>query len=298
MATIHKFPSDLDSGAGSGKGSPMIRFTAKRIQTGASLTNMELGASLGSIWLPIPPEGISTTHPQNWGEQDQNLGQATIGKLIADYQNASKTGEGLKPGETGPPGRNYPMAGGISGFASRVADATNAGIARAMGEGGEMDKVLKGYTLNKMGVVNFDQRVAEQSIVSYTGPSYREHSFSFQLRPQSGTESVEIDRIEKFFLLNSSPRLLGSNSILRLYELPAVWEVSFHVGSDVHKGITGLSASALTGFDVKYGGEKYNVFSTSYPVQTDITLQFKELKLMDRDIYTDMYNKLTPIDAR
>ena len=233
MATTHKFPNDLDDAE-----APMIRFTAKRILTGSNLTDMVLGPSLGSIWLPMPPEGFSTMHPQNWGEQDQNLGQATIGKFIADYQNASKTGEGLKPGETGPPGRNYPMAGGISGFASRVADATNAGIARAMGEGGEMDKVLKGYTLNKMGVVNFDQRVAEQSIVSYTGPSYREHSFSFQLRPASPREANDIELIQNMFLMNSSPRLLAGNSILRLYELPAVWEISFHVGAKVHKGIT------------------------------------------------------------
>lgn len=281
MATIHKFPNDLDDAE-----APMIRFTAKRIQTGSSLTKIVLGASLGSVWLPIPPEGISTMHPQNWGEQDQNLGQATIGKFIADYQNAVADTSGRTPHVDRKP------VTGISGFASRIADATNAGIARAMGEGGEMDQVLKGYALNKLGVVNFDQRVAEQSIVSYTGPSYREHSFNFQLRPTSPREANDIELIQNMFLMNSSPRLLGANSILRLYELPAVWEISFHVGAKVHKGITGLTASALTGFDVKYGGEKYNVFhgTFGYPVQTDMTLQFKELKLMDRNIYEEMYN--------
>ena len=263
---VHTFPTDLGD-----KDAPMIRFDARRMLTGSSVTDIKLGGSEGAVWLPIPAEGVSTTHPQNWGEKTQNIGQAAIGKFISDIKAGKSTGA---PGDR--------PAGGTA------MDATSSGLMQAGGAEGEMKGLLEGYTLNKLGVVNFDQRVAEQAVVSYTGPSFRQHSFAFSLRPIDHKESIIIDQIVKFFLMQSSPEMIGNNALLRLYKLPAVFEISFHIGSKVHPGITGLSASALTTFDVKHGGEKYNVFKTGYPVQTDISLSFKELKLMDRSTYAAM----------
>ena len=124
---VHTFPSNY-KGA---QDAPMIRFDAKRIKTGSSITNITLGSSQGSVWLPIPPEGVATTHPQNWGEKDQNIGQAAIGKFISDIK-AGNTVTGGRPGHAG------------------AMDETSAGIMDAGGAEGEMQKLLEGYALNKL----------------------------------------------------------------------------------------------------------------------------------------------------
>ena len=138
---------------------------------------------------------------------------------------------------------------------------------------------------SKFGVELFTHKSAQQSLVSYSGPQYRDHAFAFQLRPKNAVDSWVIDQIINTFLLTSSPNLVGANEIMRLYEVPAVWEIDFIPNN----GLFSLAAAALTSLDVKYGGEKFATFEgTGTPTQVDISLAFKELRILTESDYKKM----------
>ena len=53
-----------------------------------------------------------------------------------------------------------------------------------------------------------------------------------------------------------------------------------------HTHIGKIGHCALTNIGVTYGGDKFSTFdnATHAPVQTDITLQFKEMELLNRQM--------------
>jgi len=248
MASLN-FPRDYTGGDSD---QPLIRFTSRKMTSGTNILALELGPALDSIYLPIPPEGVSTSYKQGWDEQELNALQAGMSSFLSKVRGAS--------------GPVIPVDDFSSG-------GTPSGTETTGGVGA--DEVMAGFgasVLNKLGVAAFTHKSAQQSVVSYSGPQYRDHTFAFQLRPKNSQDSWMIDQIVNTFLLTSSPNLVGKNEIMRLYEVPAVWEIDFLP----NKGLFSLAAAALTSLDVKYGGEKFATFKDGgRPTQVDISLAFK-----------------------
>ena len=105
-----------------------------------------------------------------------------------------------------------------------------------------------------------------------------------------------IDALVNFFRFYSSPFLQNTTPLARLYKVPHVFKIKFAPG-DV--GLPEIKVSALKNIDVKYGGEKYNVFKvTGKPVTVDVGLTFAEMELLSNKdaIAPDNYvpSKLQP----
>ena len=142
--------------------------------------------------------------------------------------------------------------------------------------GTDLGGVGRGMLEKFTGTGGISQAMLEQAFVSYTGPEYRSHSFAFSLYPKNPTESKAVEDILTFFKKFSAPIQRGGN-LVRLYDVPHIFEISF-VPDD---GLYAIKACALESIEVKYGGEKYNTFrDTNKPVQTDLTLAFKEMHLL------------------
>ena len=79
--------------------------------------------------------------------------------------------------------------------------------------------------------------------------------------------------------------MLLNTQMTRLYELPAVFEISFYNGHRENTNLPKIGKCALTNVGVSYGGDKFTTFDGTggAPVQADLTLQFKEMELLDRD---------------
>ena len=61
----------------------------------------------------------------------------------------------------------------------------------------------------------------------------------------------------------------------------------FTMGGDVNPWLPHIGHCALTNVGVSYGGDKFTTYDNSrgMPVQTDLTLQFKEMELLDRNSF-------------
>ena len=73
----------------------------------------------------------------------------------------------------------------------------------------------------------------------------------------------------------------------RIYDLPNVFKISFHNGNNPNPWLPQIGHCALTNVGVTYGGDKFTTYNRSkgMPVQTDLTLQFKEMELLDRNSF-------------
>ena len=246
------FPSnyavpDLD---GRSMDMPMIGFQAVEIGSGSSVAQLITKNTENWVWLPIPPEGISTDYAQNWGGETANAMKAGISSIV----------------------------GAVSGGGSISDMFGNSGIFSTGSVGGVMKEALA----NKFGAAGITGRLMQQSFMSYQGPNYRSHAFSFTLKPQSEQESTNIERIIDFFKFYSAPFQKQTSSLARLYKVPHIFVIDF-APKEFKEGMPQYKVSALDKIDVKYGGEKFNVFKdTSKAVTIEIGLSFKEMDLLDQ----------------
>ena len=234
---------------------PGIRFEALEIGTGRVAGDLDVTWTGNTVWLPMPQGGHKTSYQQGWSESASVKGGLTsfIGgivgdtyKAVGDFVGGESAGESIKP---------------------------NTGTTDWSGVAGEAWKESKGHG-------GLTGKVLAQSFMSYSGPGYRSHSFAFSLKPESKNDSTEIENIVKFFKENSAPMQGNVSGLARIYKVPNVFEITFHPNAGLHK----FKPSALETVEVKYGGEKYNIFKDGQmPVQVDISLNFKELEILNKE---------------
>ena len=241
---------------------PMIGFQPMQIVPTSSPGNLKVRGTGEWAWLPVPPSGIATAYAQVWGQQTAGAMKTGISSITS----AVLGGEG---------------AGGKW-------DAFKENAGKTFGGTDKMG-VVRGMVDKLTGTGGISQTMLEQAFVSYTGPGYRNHSFEFSLYPKNKDESIAIENILRFFKKFSAPIQRGGN-LVRLYDVPHLFEIAF-VPDD---GLFSIKASALQTIDVKYGGEKYNTFrGTNKPVQTDLTLAFKEMHILTAQDFGGEKNTVT-----
>ena len=259
------FPEDY--GEKHGKGNiPMIGFQAIEIEAKSDVANRGVTPLQEWVWLPLPIEGLSTSYENAWESATVNVAAAAATAGVSMIIDAV-TGGGKK-NQT----KEQFMAD----------QATNAGAVDLQSVGGAITEFVKAKAGLGTGIT---KRMLEQSYVSYSGPGYRSHEFSFSLRPKSKSESEIINKIVLFFKKHSAPELLGGTAdIARLYKTPHIIQIKFAPDA----GLFSIGASACTSVGVKYGGEKYNTFMEgNMPVQVDLSLSFKEMIIHDASSFGD-----------
>ena len=242
---------------------PMIGFEAIEILATSDIGSLDTKGTQEWAWLPIPIEGISTGYEQGWEEATGNMMALAAQKGITGLVTKLMGG-----GEV----RSHP---------DHPEQKTSAGAESVENIGG----AVKEFVAAKAGLgTGITRRLIEQSYVSYSGPGYRSHEFSFSLRPKSKSESELIEKIVMFFKRHSAPTQLGGvANIVRLYETPHLFNIVF----SPDKGLPQIAASACTNVGVKYGGEKYTTFADdNMPIQIDLSLSFKEMKVHDSKSFT------------
>lgn len=251
------FPSKYDDSM------PYIGFHARKILAESAIGQVKTQATGNWAWLPVPPEGLETTYQQGWDESTANEMQAAGSQIL-----------GLFMGKDG-------------GKAEPESEKGNAGVEKVESVSGTMD-IVKARAEGMFGIGGISKRALEQSFISYSGPGYRDHSFSFSLRPRNKTDSASIMALTNFFKFYSAPELLtGGGDVLRLYNVPHVFDIVIQPRNVAEME---FKMSVLTSVGVKYGGDKFNVFSDNdLPTQVDLSLAFKEMEILTQQDFRSPY---------
>jgi hypothetical protein len=197
-------------------------------------------------------------------EHQANFGEAEIGALVAGGMNAlntmseglSMTDAALKIGKEG-----LGNAGDALGLAALDAlDATIAPGARAALE------ISRGKITNNRTEMQFE------------GVQRRDFNFNFKMLPTSAEEARTIEEIVTLFRFHSMPEIDVEETDGRTMIPPSTFDIEYFPNTHLHK----ISTSILTSVSVKFGGERTQFFVDDQPVETELTLSFKELEIITK----------------
>ena len=124
----------------------------------------------------------------------------------------------------------------------------------------------------------------------FTGINKREFSFDFRMLPKDESEAKTIDKIVRMFRFYSAPSFEGDEATSRTFIVPATFNIEYRMfNGNTNLFLNKIATSVCTGVSVKYGGDRAKFFRPTDdgegapPVETNLSLKFKEIELITRE---------------
>jgi len=150
----------------------------------------------------------------------------------------------------------------VSGVASALTSILNRGAVK-------LGLNYAGYVFNP------------QEQVLFEGIDFRTYNMSFTFTPYSQQEAEEVRNIIKNFRKYAAPELITKSAGFFMTP-PAIFQISFLNRGQENANINKLKQSVLQNIDVNYAPNGWSAHEDGAPVQTTLTLQFKEIELVDK----------------
>lgn len=251
-ATTLSFPSTLSAEAE--KGQNHVRFEIHELQNGARKNPYIIHL--------FPPIGLNTSDTGNYNSLDRGAMGAGMDAVLQSI--------GIKSQEQT----------GLTGADMKALAAANTHIFSGIPG---IDQIERGARITAM-----ERGIAQNphTSVTYEGHQLRTFQFDFKMISESSAEANTIKEIIDVLRNYSMPESTGALSI----QYPAHFEIDFYQGEEINPFMPRITTCHLTGLQVVYN-QTTNIFHPDgAPVETDVTLNFQEIKtLVRQDLYGEDY---------
>ena len=257
-AEILRFPSTLASEAE--KGHNHVRFEIHELQNGTRINPYVL-----HMFSPI---GFAVTDAGNYGSLDRGAMGAGMDAVLQSI--------GIKSSEDT----------GLTGADMKALSAANVGMLSGIPG---IDSIGRGARIAAM-----ERGIAQNphTYVTYEGHQLRSFSFDFKMISESQEEAVTVAQIVDVLRNYSMPESTGALSI----QYPAHFEIEFYSGETLNEFMPKIMTCHLTSLATTYNSTSNIFHPDGSPVETDIQLQFQEIKTLTRQ---DLYGEEFPgIDSK
>ena len=202
-------------------------------------------------------------------QQKANYGEAEIGMLVAGAQGAIK---------------NFANANMSVGDIASAAGATVVdGVVNGGAELGYAALKAADGTVAPGAVAAFEAATGKvrnnRTEMKFEGIERRGFSFDFRLLPTSPEEAQAIEEIVTAFRYHSMPEIDGNQSSSRTMNAPSTFDIEYKPNKHLHR----IATSVLENVEVKYGGDRTQFFTDDQPVETSISLSFRELGIITKN---------------
>ena len=181
------------------------------------------------------------------------------------------------------------IIGGIQGFLEQAAQKMER-------LGGAMVGALAGGDLNA--VRDKLSNRAENKFLEtfFKGIDLRTFQFSWQFRPKSPEEMLEVNKIIKTFKFHSLPEFPNDNRHGRFFTVPATWDIFYMYRGDENQWINKISTSVCGAVNINYSPTAWQTFRPldgkdmpqgAPPTEIDMTLEFMETKIITKQDVID-----------
>lgn len=204
------------------------------------------------------PAKLAVGHTANYGEQEMGAAVAGAVSALGTLSSDADFGEMAKTLVT-----NAAAGAGkeIKQGMLKALDATIAPGAKAAIE------ISQGKIQNN------------RTEMAFEGIGRREFSFEFRLLPNNAKEAETIERIVTAFRFHAMPEIEGSDLAGRTMIAPSTFDIEYFPNTHLHR----ISTSVLQSVQVNYGGDRPQFFDDDHPVETQLTLGFKELEIITKE---------------
>ena len=129
--------------------------------------------------------------------------------------------------------------------------------------------------------------IADRLELAFKGINKRNFQYTFKMIPKDRREVDMIRRIVFAFKSNMMPEFVGGNRGGRRLLVPNTFDIAYMYTGNQNLHLHNISTCVLENMNVTYGGDRYKTFESdadgAQPVETTITLNFKEMELITRE---------------
>ena len=119
---------------------------------------------------------------------------------------------------------------------------------------------------------------APQMELAFKGIPKRSFSYDFKMIPKSAREADQIQKIIMAFKSNMLPRMVDGS--VRRQTIPSTFNIQYMYQNNENTNLHKISTCVLESMDVTYGGDRYRTYEEGVPVETALSLSFKEMDLI------------------
>ena len=219
------------------------------------------------------PDSVNVTYTASYGDVELTK---ELGTPYLLAQGAVSLAESLKnKGSTAESVINQ------SGNDAAIRKAIGEGVNKLMGSNAFGDLALKagGYAMNP------------QLQVLFQGIGFRHFQFDFTLTPSTKEESDTIKKIIKAFKLAAAPEFMTNGVFTQsvYLKIPNTFNIKFLYNGAENPNVHKIGECVLTNINVDYAPNGWSTFNDGSPVQTKLTLEFKETVIIDKKMIEGGY---------
>ena len=129
--------------------------------------------------------------------------------------------------------------------------------------------------------------IADRLELAFKGINKRNFQYTFKMTPKDRREVEMIRKIIFAFKSNMMPEFQGGNRGGRRLLVPNTFDIAYMYTGNQNLHLHNISTCVLENMNVTYGGDRYRTFEAdaegAQPVETTMTLNFKEMELITRE---------------
>ena len=231
------------------------------------VTRAPVRKSIAAVSMFMPAQ-VATTYSANY--TDTGMGMF-VGDALNIYDELKR--KGMREGD---------ITKSLDGVISGAGNLAELALTNIVGSG-----VVPGLSgLREARGITTGEIISERMELAFKGINKRQFQYTFKMIPKSAAEADEIKSIIHLFKRNMLPEMTGGDATGRRMTIPNTFNIQYMYNGADNNFLHKIGECVLENFSVSYGGEKYATYNPTAngapPVETTITLAFKELDLVTR----------------
>lgn len=301
---IFQFPSDLSK---ENRGH-VIMFTTRvpteKSQQGLTADSLRRLANAGTalddrmvLESPVPPPSITGQAAEILKELSRISLQRQDGDNIAlyvpDTVNVQYAARYTDVSLTEAIGKPLFLAQGVKsiidsvasgeGIAGKISNVANDPFMRSLVASG-LGGALGTSNLPELALAGIGYAFNPQLQVLFSSIGFRTFQFDFILTPKNQLESAQIQNIIRTFKMAAAPTFEPGfiTQASMFLKVPDTFKIQFLFNGEQNLNVNRIGECVLESIDVDYAPNGWSTFNDGSAVQTRLTLQFKEIEIVDK----------------
>lgn len=154
--------------------------------------------------------------------------------------------------------------------------ATTLGLSIAQSNAAKLALSTQGLAINPQQQLLFD------------GIDFRTYQLSFTFTPYSRQEAETVKEIIKLFRFHAAPQITTAAAGM-FFVPPSTFDLDFLFNGQRNNNVSRVAESVIENIDVNYAPNGWAAHDDGAPVQTTLTMNFKEIELIDKDKIKEGY---------
>jgi len=121
-----------------------------------------------------------------------------------------------------------------------------------------------------------------QQQLLFEGIDFRTYQMAFTFTPYSRQEAETVKEIIKLFRFHAAPQITTAAAGM-FFVPPSTFDLDFLFNGQRNGNVTRVAESVIESIDVNYAPNGWAAYDNGAPVQTTLTMNFKEIELIDKD---------------